>query len=368
MTCNDVENLLPAHMEDLLAPEERRGVEEHLASCPRCRRVLTDLMTSVEVLRGLEEVEPPPFFEERIMARIREAAGQKRGFLRKLFFPLHIKLPIQTLAMIFIAVLGIHVYRQGEPEMKQIAPLPEAAMESVKRNAAADSPPAPSIVPAPRQRPSPAAASPASDGQHVAAAPGENGGKAVGAVAAQARAPEGLPAEVKPDTPDTAPRRKGGSPSQAGGMDEGPPTETKQQSRRMLETPLPEAKRKENRAETSPLPGEGGKPSYAPAPSAMRAAKATSHPVMALTIQVDELSPAVREIEKRLNRAGARVIARQHHGGSESVQAEMPAANVAAFLEGLGTIGRVKIEQGPVSVLDGNVAVKVTIAGSHKNP
>ncbi len=70
-------------------------------------------------MQGLEEVEPPPFFEQRIMSRVREEAGQKQGILRKLFYPLHIKIPIQALATLLVAVLAFYVYQKGEPEMKQ---------------------------------------------------------------------------------------------------------------------------------------------------------------------------------------------------------------------------------------------------------
>ena len=64
-------------------------------------------------MHGLEEVEPPPFFEQRIMSRVREEAGRKQGILRRLFYPLHIKVPIQALATILVAVLAFYVYQTG---------------------------------------------------------------------------------------------------------------------------------------------------------------------------------------------------------------------------------------------------------------
>ena len=138
MTCKEIDSLLPAYEEGLLTPGEKEGVEAHLAACESCRQSLADLRRAQELVRGLDEVEPPPFFEERIMARIREEAGGKRGLFRKLFYPFHIKIPIQALATILVAVLAFHLYEQGDPEMKRLAPLPIPLAEPAKEQAVAE--------------------------------------------------------------------------------------------------------------------------------------------------------------------------------------------------------------------------------------
>ncbi|NTW17795.1 MAG: DUF2275 domain-containing protein, partial [Syntrophaceae bacterium] len=97
-TCKGVNNLLPAYLEEALSPEEKKRVEEHLASCSHCRQDVVDLKKALGLLQNIEEVEPPPFFEQRIMAAIREEKKQKQSVWRKLFFPLHIKIPIQALS------------------------------------------------------------------------------------------------------------------------------------------------------------------------------------------------------------------------------------------------------------------------------
>ena len=179
MTCNEIENRLPAYLEDLLSPEEKKNIEGHMAACPRCSRAFADLKRADELVRGLGEVEPPPFFEQRIMARVREEAGRKPGILRRLFYPLHIKVPIQALATILIAVLGFYVYQQGDPEMKQIAPLPMPRTEIGGGQGTAASPQAPTdssaVAPAGR---SPAMDFPDVNRQRFAAPPLEKGGKA----------------------------------------------------------------------------------------------------------------------------------------------------------------------------------------------
>ena len=132
MICKEINNLLPAYLEDILSPEEKKSVESHLASCLLCSRGLADLKKAENLVKGLEEVEPPPFFEQRIMARVREEAGQKKGILRKFFYPLHIKIPIQISAMFLVAVLAFYVYQKNEPEMQRLTPFPIPLKESGK--------------------------------------------------------------------------------------------------------------------------------------------------------------------------------------------------------------------------------------------
>ena len=198
MTCNEIENRLPAYLEDILSPEEKKSIVGHLASCPRCSRAFADLKRADELVRGLGEVEPPPFFEQRIMARVREEAVRKQGIFRRLFYPLHIKVPIQALATILIAVLGFYIYQQGDPEMKQIAPLPMPRTEIGGGQGTAPSPQTPTdssaVAPAGR---SPAVDLPDVNRQRFAAPPLEKGGKADRTGEQQPRGPETLPSERK---------------------------------------------------------------------------------------------------------------------------------------------------------------------------
>ena len=143
MTCNEIENRLPAHLEHLLSPEEKETIEGHLASCPRCSRVCEDLRKTQGLVQVLPEVEPPPFFEQRIMSGVREEAAQKQGILRKLFYPLYIKVPLQAFATLLVAVLAFSIYRTVIPELKDLAPPAITAPEPAKDRATAESVAAP---------------------------------------------------------------------------------------------------------------------------------------------------------------------------------------------------------------------------------
>lgn len=160
MECRDTQNLLSAYLEGLLSSEDKRIVEGHLPSCELCRTCLEDMKRAKDILRDLEEVEPPPWLASKIMANVREKEKQKAGFLRALFYPLHIKVPVQVLGVILIGVLAFQIYRVTEPEMKPMqAPVPSVVSPlKQKRDLKEESqgvPPKPAEVPpAPAKQPS----------------------------------------------------------------------------------------------------------------------------------------------------------------------------------------------------------------------
>lgn len=114
--CDDIDKQLTAYLEGFLTQKDRKIVEEHLSLCAHCAQALEDLRRTRAILAAMDEVDPPPWLTERIMSQIREKEERKEGFFRKLFFPLHIKLPVQALATVFVAVLCVYVYRSTVPE------------------------------------------------------------------------------------------------------------------------------------------------------------------------------------------------------------------------------------------------------------
>jgi hypothetical protein len=342
MTCNEIENRFPAYLEDLLSPEERKSITGHLTSCPRCSRAFADLKKAEQLVRSLEEVEPPPFFEQRIMSRVREEAGQIRGILRWLFYPLHIKVPIQTLATLLIAVLAIYVYQTGEPEMKQIVPLTIPMTELGKGRVTAES--------------SKTLAAP-SAGTPVKRVPAGNLPENN-----QQRAER--PSAMKPAEPVMAAREKGGLPVSAEVLSKGQDRAGKQDADKALGTLPPEQKRKEKMADTGTAVGEGRKTVSAPSPSRMTAAAGIKQSVIVLTIQVGDPDVAIREIEARLGQLNARIIERQLRKGSEFLKAEIAAQNVPALLDRLEAIGRINLETSPLAMPDGNVTVSIKIVSN----
>ena len=304
MTCHEIENRLPAYLENLLSPEGKKNIEGHLASCPRCSRASEALQKAEEIVQDLTEVEPPPFFEQRIMSRAREEAGQKQGILRKLFYPLYIKVPLQAFATLLVAVIAFSLYQTVEPELQHVAPPAITLTEPAKDQATAESrkvPVAPAAV-TPVMR-TPAADLPEKKQQRFVAPTIENGAK----------------------TDQVA-----GSPS---------PLQEERGLAMKSAAPVMAAREKESlplRAETPSLLG--------------------------LTIQVKDVHIAVQKVEEHLAQVNGRIIERQRHDGREFLKAEVAAQNLAAFLDRIEAIGRVKVEKSSRDVPDGIVTVKIEIA------
>jgi hypothetical protein len=352
MTCNEIEDRLPAYLENLLFPEEKKSIEGHLASCSRCSRASEALKKAEGIVQDLTEVEPPPFFEQRIMSRVREEAAQKQGILRKLFYPLYIKVPIQAFATILVAVIAFSVYRTGEPELKHLAPPTITLTEPVKDQATAESRKAP-VAPAavtPVMR-TPAENLPEKKQPRFVAPAIENGAKTDQAAGSPSPLQEERGLSMKPAAPAMKTREKESLPLRAEMLSKAQDRAGKQEADQSIETSLPEYKRKGKMAHIG----------AAPAPSQITAATAGKRSTLGLTIQVKDVHIAVQEVEDRLAQTNGRIIEREGRDGREFLKAEVAAQNLAAFLDRIEAIGRVKVEKSPRDVPDGIVTVKIEI-------
>jgi len=136
---DDIRKLLPAYCSGDLEPAERMRVEEHLNSCTECSSALADLETTLRLIRSTPQVEPPPWMTSRIMARLREETTEKRSWLQRIFFPLHIKLPLEFVALLMVCVSGYFLARNVETEMQrpipqlQEAPVPSKTQEPLSK-------------------------------------------------------------------------------------------------------------------------------------------------------------------------------------------------------------------------------------------
>jgi hypothetical protein len=337
MTCNEIENRLPAYMEGLLSPEDRKSIEGHLASCSRCGRALADLKTTEELVRGLEDVEPPPFFEQRIMSRVREEAGQKKGILQRFFYPLYIKVPVQVMVTVFVAVFAFYVYQKGEPEMKQEVSLPIPMTEDAKGRVISEPPGVVSVpLAVPRAERAPAGDITGKKDQKPGApaprAKGDDEEKSI----TDSRAPirEGRSSPIKPTAPIAAAREK--------------------------DMPSVESKALNAMRDKAEIQA-GGASATAMTQQTSKGKTAAKRSIIDLTMHVGRAPDAVREIEERLGRFNARIIDRQRREGEEILRIEIARQTVAAFLDQLNAIGRIDEEKSAPAVPDGNVTVIIKI-------
>ncbi|MHC1696593.1 MAG: DUF2275 domain-containing protein [Geobacteraceae bacterium] len=143
MDHDSIRNKLSAYLDGAVTPVEKAQIEKHLVECDECRKSFHELEKTVQHLRSLGELEPPPWLTARIMARVREEAGREKGLLRRLFqVPLRWRISVEAVALVFLSVTGYLVYRNVSSELPQIAPLSGVTREE----------PAPAVPPATTSR------------------------------------------------------------------------------------------------------------------------------------------------------------------------------------------------------------------------
>lgn len=133
MRCEEIQDRLSAYLEGELEAAERRNIESHVEECVGCRQELALLRRTVSTLQSLEEIEVPPRLTAAIQADV-NARGRFRWrqLASRLFFPLHIKLPLEAMALLLVSLGVVYVYRSA-PELAQ-APRPQAVTERESRD------------------------------------------------------------------------------------------------------------------------------------------------------------------------------------------------------------------------------------------
>ena len=131
MECNKVQEKLSALIDGILSQDEKMLVEEHLKSCEKCREVLSELKKTIGHIKNQEEIEPPSWLTQKVMVKIRAEAAPKKGLFEKLFYPLHIKLPLGAVATIAIAVTTSYIFKSIQPEI-QLANAPSEEIREHK--------------------------------------------------------------------------------------------------------------------------------------------------------------------------------------------------------------------------------------------
>ncbi|MEE9522274.1 MAG: DUF2275 domain-containing protein [candidate division NC10 bacterium] len=133
MRCEGIQDRFSAYLEDELEAAERRSIESHVEACVGCRQELALLRRTVSTLQSLEEIEVPPRLTAAIQAGVSAEGGSRwRHLVSRLFFPLHIKLPLEAMALLLVTLGAVYVYRSA-PELAQ-APRPQAVTERESRD------------------------------------------------------------------------------------------------------------------------------------------------------------------------------------------------------------------------------------------
>jgi len=306
MECGTVRDKFSPYLEGSLSSEEKRLVEQHLMECQKCAESLAHLKKTLEHLHRLEEVEPPPWLRQRIMARVAEEAEGKKGILQRLFYPLHIKLPLEAVAAVLIAMFCLYVFKAMEPEMKLAqAPVQETPpqvllkekepVSTVEGKDAARTLPAKQVVPREKKE----------------------------------IASDKLMEDKKPAKAPAPPEPATGYASPSAEM-QAAPQRTEEVGRRDSVGSSAELKVKARDESRQPL--------AAPRASAPLAA-AIKEQEIPLTIKVKEVEPTSKQIEDLLLQLSGRVIRVESLEGKKVMIARLDSDRVGQFLEHLKSLG-----------------------------
>lgn len=77
ITCNEALELLSVQLDGAITIEEQTALQEHLAACPECRRIQSELKMAEEALPELQQ-EPPKLLHDAVMQEIRRETRRKK--------------------------------------------------------------------------------------------------------------------------------------------------------------------------------------------------------------------------------------------------------------------------------------------------
>jgi predicted integral membrane protein DUF2275/putative zinc finger protein len=335
---DEIQRLLASYCGDDLTPADRARIEAHLSLCPSCRSELADLETTLRLVRSQPEVEPPPWMTTRIMARVREQSQrQKQGWLQRLFLPLHVKLPLEALALVLICFTGYYVARDVGRQMNpsQISP-PSASVPTVKEETAA---------PQQRQERQPAAAPPHQPASRPAAS-------------APAAIPAPSPAPVQPPIPSPAlPLAEPAAPAAPSKEEAISPSADSKETIRGEYAPVLESAPRLHKAAPAARNARsiGSGTAGSEADSMGFAAPAATPRQLRVRLSVADPGRADPMIRRAVSSTGGNISGQP---AAQQLTVRIPAHRLSALLEQLGAIGRFT-ERPAVDGLSGTIELTI---------
>ncbi|HWU36630.1 MAG TPA: zf-HC2 domain-containing protein, partial [Candidatus Acidoferrum sp.] len=112
MTCEDVRDNFSDLYDEVLTGPRLVTVTQHLASCPACRVEWAGFRKALQAVADLGTAEPPSGFAARVRQRL-ETPTRWQRVVRRLFFPLNVKVPIQAVAVLLVAFAGLLLYQRS---------------------------------------------------------------------------------------------------------------------------------------------------------------------------------------------------------------------------------------------------------------
>jgi len=330
MDCKDIREKFSAYIEGTVSHEEKAIIETHLKSCPRCSQELSELSKTIEHLKNLEEVSPPLWLTQKVMASIRGEARPKKGLFQRLFYPLYIKLPVGAIATIAIALTTLYIFKTIEPEIRLAKAPPEEAVPQVLSKDAI--PPSPPL-----------------------AKGGEGGfepGKSV-----PARPSEELK-KILPSSPLTPPVLPF---PHSGGFAEVKDKGRSKEGLSAPKAPAPVSEKDRSAPATGALAKEEAKSDTAPAAPRLKAMMEEKKDIIMITIHVKDIEFARKEIERCILELGGKVLKKESYENKDILTTEIDSGKLKEFFERLKSVGQVREKDSDFEVMKGELQARIEI-------
>ena len=350
MNCHEARERLSDLLDLALAAAERAEVETHLDGCPDCRRELDRLRATVSLLSRVERPRAPVGFVDRVTAAARPVPWYQR-LGRRLFLPLGIKLPVQAVAMLVIAVLGVYLL-QRTPELRDAARV-ELQSPAPRSEPSGATPAAPTPPPAPE--PKDLKAGKIESGNVSEPAP-RTVREAENAMRDGRRhdSPQSLPPSTQELKHDVEPKKDVEIKKEADADRLQKPSASASQAAPAPQVaassaPVPAAPPAELRAKSRDA-AEGQSGAFAAAPPAMSAKRQSAMPSVLGRLNVKNRPAAEQGLADLLARLGGSETGRRQELGATVVEVLVPEARYADFVAGLTTLGAFTPEGQPVAL------------------
>ncbi len=130
MKCDDIKLLLADYLEGSLSPSDTALVKEHLKKCADCREELQFLKKYLKKIETFPSLKAPDDFLEQLHARIDDSG--RGSVVKKLFYPLKIKIPLEAAALLALAVTGMIIFKPFSPEVAQYKAEEPASRQAIE--------------------------------------------------------------------------------------------------------------------------------------------------------------------------------------------------------------------------------------------
>ncbi len=128
MNHTDIRHKLSEYLDNAVSTDEQAVIEAHLATCSECSNALEELRKTLAHIKDIEEIEPPAWMATKIMAQVRAETKQEKSLFNRILRPLAINIPLQTVAVLFLAVTAYYLYQTINPVEKYAEPTRESVV------------------------------------------------------------------------------------------------------------------------------------------------------------------------------------------------------------------------------------------------